>query len=126
MSHGVPVGTFQIIAKNEALSVPIAFWCSLLEWLPQILGAVIIVRVVVQISLEPRDKDHQGERHDKHEWEENHEADPFALRGRPQIGASACRNGRHQHDREHGGDPEPKFEARRIGPLRWVRLRHGF
>ena len=126
MSHRVPIGTSQIIGTETALSMPITLWCSSFGRLPQILGAIIIVGVIIQVSLEPRDKDHQGERHDEHEWEENHEADSFALRGRPQVGAAACCNGSHQHDREHGGDPEPKLEARRLGPLMFVGLRHGF
>lgn len=126
MSHRVPIGTSQIFSTETALSMPITLWCSSFGRLPQILGAIIIVGVIIQVSLEPRDEDHQGERHDEHEWEENHEADSFALRGRPQVRAAACCNGSHQHDRKHGGDPEPKFKARRLGPLRSVGLRHGF
>ncbi|MEC8509378.1 MAG: hypothetical protein VXZ53_20525, partial [Planctomycetota bacterium] len=81
MSHRVPIGTSQIIGTETALSMPITFWRSSFGRLPQILGAIIIVGVIIQVSLEPRDEDHQGERHDEHEWEENHEADSFALRG---------------------------------------------
>ena len=39
---------------------------------------------------------------------------------------SVGRGGSHQHDREHGGDPDPKLEARSLGPLMFVGLRHGF